>query len=169
MYAALYTRKRSFCKNVKFGSFALAFHYVSCFNTSLSRYHVVDLFRITLWKVSYRPAHVSIMRKVGINSSAAKKDRLEFMKSHWKRSEIYRLSRSTTQNFLCRPTMVADISEYFESPSKKFLATSLLSIEKIKLYVEIVFIPCISTMANIKVVSFSSGNKKSFKRFTFGK
>ena len=46
--------------------------------------------------------------------------------------------------------MVADISEYFEPPSKKFLATSLLSIDKIKLYVEIVFIPCISTMVNIK-------------------
>ena len=65
--------------------------------------------------------------------------------------------------------MVADISEYFEPPSTKFLATSLLSIDKIKLYVEIVFIPCISTMVNIKVVSFWSGNKKSFKRFTFGK
>ena len=38
MYAELYKRKRSFCKNVNFGSVALAFHYGSCFNASISRY-----------------------------------------------------------------------------------------------------------------------------------
>ena len=38
MYAALYTRKRSFCKNDNFGLVALEFHYGSCFNASLSRY-----------------------------------------------------------------------------------------------------------------------------------
>ena len=38
----------SFCKNVKCGSFVLAFHYVSCFNASLSRYvyYNVSLFCI---------------------------------------------------------------------------------------------------------------------------
>ena len=30
--------KTKFCKNVKFDSVALAFHYGSCFNSSLSRY-----------------------------------------------------------------------------------------------------------------------------------
>ena len=60
MYAALYTRKRISCKNVKFGSVVLAFYYVSCFNASLSGYHIVNLFFITLCKVLYRPAHVSI-------------------------------------------------------------------------------------------------------------
>ena len=60
MYAALYTRKQSFCKNVKFGSVALAFHYASCFNASLLTYHAVSLFSITLWKVLYRPGHASI-------------------------------------------------------------------------------------------------------------
>ena len=38
MYATLYTREKSFCNNVKFGSAVLAFHYVSWFNISLSRY-----------------------------------------------------------------------------------------------------------------------------------
>ena len=48
------------------------------------------------------------------SSSAAKKDRLEYMKFHWKGSEIYRFSHSAAQNFLCRSTMVADIFEDFE-------------------------------------------------------
>ena len=30
--------KTKFCKNVDFGSVALAFHYGSCFDASLSRY-----------------------------------------------------------------------------------------------------------------------------------
>ena len=51
-----------------------------------------------------------------------KKDMLEYLKSHWKGSKIYRFSHSTTQNFLHQPTMVADIFENFELPSKKFLA-----------------------------------------------
>ena len=59
------------------------------------------------------------------NSSAAKKDRLEYVKSHWKGSNIYRFSRSVTQNFLHLSTMVTDISADFEPPSKKFLATPL--------------------------------------------
>ena len=58
-------RKRSFCKNVKFGSVALAIHYVSCFNASLSHYHIVNLFCVNLCKVLYRPAHVSINSKAG--------------------------------------------------------------------------------------------------------
>ena len=78
MYAALYTRKQDFCKNVKFGSVALAFDYVSCFNASLSRYHLVNLFCITICKVLYRPDHVSIKSKGRENSSAAKNDRLEY-------------------------------------------------------------------------------------------
>ena len=55
----------------------------------------------------------------------AKNDRLEYVKSHWKRSEPYRFSRFAIQNFLQRPTLVPDVSEDFETPSKKFLATSL--------------------------------------------
>ena len=38
MHAALYNGKRSFCKNLNFGSVDLAFHYVSCVNASISRY-----------------------------------------------------------------------------------------------------------------------------------
>ena len=78
MYAALYTRKQNFCKNVKFGSVTLAFNYVSCFNASLSRYHLVNLFCITICKVLYHPDHVSIQSKGRENSSAAKKDMLEY-------------------------------------------------------------------------------------------
>ena len=40
------------------------------------------------------------------------------MKSSWKGSEIYRFSCSATQNFITRPTMMADIFEEFEPPSK---------------------------------------------------
>ena len=38
MYAAFYNRKRSFYKNVDFGLVALAFHYGSCVNASISHY-----------------------------------------------------------------------------------------------------------------------------------
>ena len=61
------------------------------------------------------------------NSSAAKKDRLGYVKSHWKGSEFYRFSRSVTQIFLHQSIIVADISEDFEPPSKKFPATPLIS------------------------------------------
>ena len=64
------------------------------------------------------------------NSSETKKDTIEYLKSHSKRYEIYRLSGSTTPNFLRWPTMVTDIFENFEPPSKKFLATPLLKTEK---------------------------------------
>ena len=60
----------------------------------------------------------------------AKKDRLEYAKSHWKGFEIYRYSRSVAQNFFCRSTMVADIFEDFEPPSEKFLATPLKDADK---------------------------------------
>ena len=56
----------------------------------------------------------------------AKKDKLEYVKFHWKGSDIYRFSRSVTRNFLCQSTMVADIFEDFEPHSKKFLATPLV-------------------------------------------
>ena len=59
------------------------------------------------------------------NRSAAKKDRLEYVKSHWKVSQIYRFSRRATQIFVRRPTIVADIFDNFEPPSNKFLATPL--------------------------------------------
>ena len=59
------------------------------------------------------------------NRSAAKKDRLEYVKSHWKVSQMYRFSRRATQIFVRRPTIVADISDNFEPPSNKFLATPL--------------------------------------------
>ena len=55
-----------------------------------------------------------------------KKDRSRYVKSHRTGSEIYSFSRSATQNFLHRSTMVADIFEDFEPPSKKFLATPLV-------------------------------------------
>ena len=41
------------------------------------------------------------------------------MKSHWKRSENYRFSRSATQNPLRPAAMVTNISDDFEPPSKK--------------------------------------------------
>ena len=43
------------------------------------------------------------------------------MKSQWKESETYRFSRSVSQNPLRRPTMVANIFEDFQPPSKRFL------------------------------------------------
>ena len=62
------------------------------------------------------------------SSSETKKDTIEYLKSHSKGSEIYRLSCSATPNFLQRPTMVTDIFENFEQVSKKFLTTSLVTI-----------------------------------------
>ena len=59
------------------------------------------------------------------NSSAAKKERLEYTKSYWKGFEIYGFSSSGTHSFLRRLTMVADIFKDFEPPCKKFLATPL--------------------------------------------
>ena len=59
------------------------------------------------------------------NRFVAKKDRLEYVHSHWKGSKIYRFSRSATQIFLRWRTMVADISEDFEPPSKKFIVAPL--------------------------------------------
>ena len=55
----------------------------------------------------------------------AKKDRLEYVKSHYKGPEIYRFSLSVTGNYFCWSTMVVDIFDDFEQPSKKFLATPL--------------------------------------------
>ena len=80
---------------------------------------------ITLCEVLCRPAQVSTKSLGRENISAARKDRLEYVESHWKGSKIYRFSRSTTQNFLCRPTIMAYIFEDFEAPSKKILATPL--------------------------------------------
>ena len=64
------------------------------------------------------------------DSSETKKDTTEYLKSHSKRSEIYPLSCSTTSNFLCQPTMVIDIFEDFEPPSKNFLGKSLWGLTK---------------------------------------
>ena len=64
------------------------------------------------------------------DSSETKKDTTEYLKSHSKRSEIYPFSCSTTSNFLCQPTMVIDIFEDFEPPSKKFLGKSLCGLTK---------------------------------------
>ena len=80
---------------------------------------------ITQCKVLCRPARISIKSEGRESSSAAKKDRLEYVKSSWKGSEIYRFSCSAAQNFILQPTMVANIFEEFEPPSKKFLATPL--------------------------------------------
>ena len=77
-------------------------------------------------KVLCHPAHISIKSECRESSSVANKDRLEYLKSSWKESEIYRFSCSATQNFIPRSAMVADIFEEFEPPSKKFLATPLL-------------------------------------------
>ena len=86
---------------------------------------------ITLCKVLCHPAHISIKSLGMKNSSAAKKYRLELVKSHWKRSEIYLFSRSLTQTFLRHPTIVADIFENFEQPFKNLLAMPLLCITEI--------------------------------------
>ena len=83
---------------------------------------------ITLCKVLCRPAHISIKSLGMKNSSLAEKYRLELVKSHWKRSEIYRFSCSLTQTFLRHPTIVADFFEDFEQPFKNFLAMPLLCI-----------------------------------------
>ena len=67
-------------------------------------------------------AHVLIKSESRENSSGdKKKDRLEYVKFHWKGSRIYRCSNSTSQKILCRQTIFED----FEPPFKKFLATSL--------------------------------------------
>ena len=62
---------------------------------------------------------------VKVGRTVLKKDRLDYVKSYWKGSEIYRFSRSATPNFLHRPSMMVKISEDFEPPYKKFLAMSL--------------------------------------------
>ena len=51
---------------------------------------------ITQCKVLCHPAHISIKSEGKESSSVAKKDRLEYVKSSWKGSEIYGFSRSTT-------------------------------------------------------------------------
>ena len=53
--------------------------------------------------------------------------------SHWKKSEIYHFNRFATQNFLRRPTMLANIFEDSEPPSKKFLATPLYDLNNLYL------------------------------------
>ena len=81
---------------------------------------------ITQCKVLCRPVDISIKSCGREGSSLAKKDYVsEYVKSSWKGSQIYRCNRSTTQNFIRRSTMVANIFEDFEPPSKKFLATPL--------------------------------------------
>ena len=70
-------------------------------------------------------AHISIKSEGRDSSSATKKDRLEYVKSVWKGSEIYCFRCSTTQNFIPLPTLATDIFEEFESPSKDFLAMPL--------------------------------------------
>ena len=56
----------------------------------------------------------------GSLSSAAKKDRLEYVKTSWKGFEIYHFSRFANQNFIRRSTMVTDIFEGFEPPPSKY-------------------------------------------------
>ena len=70
-----------------------------------------------------KPVLITLCKK---NSSETKKDTIQYLKSHSKGSEIYRLSCSTNPNFFPRPTMVTNIFEDFEPPSKKFLATPLI-------------------------------------------
>ena len=48
------------------------------------------------------------------------------MKSHWKRSENYRFSRSATQNPLRPAAMVTNISHDSEPPYKKKMELLLL-------------------------------------------
>ena len=60
------------------------------------------------------------------NNSETKKDTIQYLKSHSKGSEIYRLRCFTNPNFFPRPAMVTIIFEDFEPPSKKFLATHLI-------------------------------------------
>ena len=62
------------------------------------------------------------------NSSADEKIWVDYLKSHWKGSKIYRFSLFATQIFLPQPTMVADITEDFEPPPKIILATLLIAI-----------------------------------------
>ena len=46
----------------------------------------------------------------------------------WKGYEIYRFNGSTTQNFICWPTIVAKTFEDFEPSSKEFLPTPLCTV-----------------------------------------
>ena len=46
---------------------------------------------------------------------------------------MYGFSRSLTQNFLCRPTMVPDILEDFEPPAKNFLDNGIQKCELVDL------------------------------------
>ena len=75
---------------------------------------------ITQCKVLYRPVHISIKSEGRESSSVDKKDRLVYVKSSSTGSKIYRFSCSATENFIPRPTVVADIFDDFESPSKNF-------------------------------------------------
>ena len=81
---------------------------------------------ITLYKALCCPAHISVNVKLGRTVLQLKKTaQIEYMKLYWKGPEIYRFSRSATQNFLRWPAMVTEIFKDFEPPSKKFLTMSL--------------------------------------------
>ena len=56
------------------------------------------------------------------SKAAAKKDRLEYVKSHRKESEICHFNLSASQNPLRWPIKEVDIFEDFEPPSNKFRA-----------------------------------------------
>ena len=101
MYAALCMRKRSFCKNVKFGSVALAFH-TSCFNASLSQSRVKIGATVLRLRMTVRVREISL-----------------------KRVQNLPLQPFRNPKVLRRPTMVVEISEDFQLTSKKFLATPL--------------------------------------------
>ena len=77
-------------------------------------------------EVNFRKQQIQTSVNYPMFSSVTKKDILKYLQSHWKESQFYRFSRSTTQNFLRRSTMLVNIFEDFESPSKKFLATPLV-------------------------------------------
>ena len=66
----------------------------------------------------FKSVLISLWKKKKKKRSETKKDTREYLKSHSKGTEIYCLSCSTVPNFLRRPTMVTNIVEDFEPPSK---------------------------------------------------
>ena len=75
----------------------------------------------------FKPILITLCKKKKKISGKTKQDMIEYLKAHSKGSDICHLSCSTIPNLLCRPTMVIEILEDFEPPSKKFLATPLLN------------------------------------------
>ena len=121
--------KTKFCKNVKSGSAVLAFDYglILVYDDILCKFNLY-LKGPNQFQLPYATCYAVLLMsqsRVKVKRTVLQLKK-RYVECHLKESQIYRFSRLTTQNFLRRsPTMVADIFEDFEAPSKKFLATLL--------------------------------------------